>query len=129
MTRDFNFEVKELTDAGTFEGMASVYGNQDACGDIVEPGAFARTLQQRGREVPILWAHDPANPVGLGTLTDTPTGLKIAGTLDLDVNAGREAFSRLKKRIVKGLSIGFRTAADKVVDGVRHLTELELFEV
>jgi uncharacterized protein len=126
---DFPFELKALSEAGTFEGLAAVYGNVDAVGDKIEPGAFARSLQQRGREIPILWSHDPANPVGLGELTDTPAGLKIVGTLDLDVLAGREAYSRLKKRIVRGLSIGFRTVADKIIDGVRHLTELELFEV
>lgn len=129
---DFPFELKALSDKGEFEGLAAVYGNVDLGGDVVQPGAFSETLQKRGVEVPIFWAHDSQNPVALGTLTDGPEGLHVKGQLDMDVQAGREAFSRLKKRIVKGLSIGFRIAGEsgvKFVDGVRHLLKLDLFEV
>ena len=31
---------------GIFEGYASVFGNLDSGGDIVDPGAFARTLEE-----------------------------------------------------------------------------------
>jgi uncharacterized protein len=129
---DFPFELKSLTETGQFEGLASTYGNMDLGGDIVEPGAFSESLQTRGREVPVLWAHDSANPVALGTLSDTPAGLHIKAQLDLDTQAGRDAHSRLKKRLVRGLSIGFQIAGEagvKIVDGVRHLLKLNLFEV
>ena len=116
---DFHFECKALTEAGQFEGLASVYGVQDLGNDVVEPGAFRETLEKRGREIPILWGHDLQNPVGLGTLTDTAAGLAIKGQLDLDVQAGREAYSRLQKHIVRGLSIGFRVAGEA---GRRSLT-------
>ena len=129
MERDFNFEVKSLSEAGSFEGLASTYGNVDDGGDRIAPGAFTRTLAERGSEIPVLWSHDQASPIGLGVLTDSADGLRIKGKLDLDVVAGKEAYSRLRKRIVKGLSIGYR-AVDHVMDrGIRVLKSIDLFEV
>ena len=34
------------------------HNNLDLGGDIVARGAFTRTLQAKGGEVPVLWAHD-----------------------------------------------------------------------
>src|SRR2546425_9107533 len=107
-TRDFSFEVKSSTDSGQFEGLAATYGNVDHGFDRILAGAFTATIAKRGNELPILWAHDTANPVGLGELSDAREGLKVAGQLDMDVVSGREAYSRVKKRIVRGLSIGYQ---------------------
>ena len=41
------FELKEIADAGTFSGLGSTFGNVDLGGDIVEPGAFAESLDGR----------------------------------------------------------------------------------
>jgi HK97 family phage prohead protease len=37
-----------------------VFGNVDSYGDVIEPGAFAKTLQENP-VVPILWQHDPTS--------------------------------------------------------------------
>src|SRR3954452_22126144 len=51
---------------GTVEGYASLFGEIDGARDMVMPGAFARTLKLRGvRRVPMLFQHDPAEPVGV----------------------------------------------------------------
>src|SRR3954451_17704859 len=51
---------------GTVEGYASLFGELDAARDMVMPGAFARTLKSRGlRRIPMLFQHDPAEPVGV----------------------------------------------------------------
>jgi phage head maturation protease len=47
LKKSFPLEVKELDDAGTFVGFASVYGNVDSYGDIVMPGAFDRTMREK----------------------------------------------------------------------------------
>src|SRR5687768_1326736 len=52
-------EVKAASDgaaAGTFEAIVSVFGNVDYAGDRVMPGAFERTLKERGLP-PIYWNH------------------------------------------------------------------------
>ena len=41
-TKDFLFEVKEVTEAGEFTGILSVYDVIDLGGDLVEPGPSSR---------------------------------------------------------------------------------------
>ena len=55
-----------LASDGTVEGYASLFGEVDQARDMVMPGAFTRTLAQRGlRKIPMLFQHDPAEPVGI----------------------------------------------------------------
>lgn len=132
LTKDFTFEIKAVDEAtGTFEGFASVYNVVDSYGDTVLPGAFARTLQEKGGEIVILNQHDTRDPIGLGVLEDSAVGLKINGQLNLDVRAAQEAYSNLKKRILKGLSIGYMVRADEYdrQTQIRKLTDIELMEV
>jgi len=122
------FEIKEgtVTDEGTFEGLASVYGIVDLGGEVVEKGAFARTIKARPK-VTILWRHD--QPIGIGELEDGEKGLTIRGKLTLKVQQAAEALALMKDGAVRGLSIGFTTVKDEVKDGIRHLREVKLWEV
>lgn len=128
--RDFPFEVKTVNAEGVFEGLAATFA-VDQGGDLIVRGAFERTLRERGEWRPVLWQHDPTQPVGLGELKESDAGLEVRGRLDLDVQAGRDAFSRLKKKIVRGLSIGYRSLPDKVrfENGVRQLLDIDLYEI
>lgn len=131
-----HFEIKALADDGTFEGILSPYGNVDEGGDVVERGAFAKTLQESGSSVPLLWQHKTDVPIGTLELSDTPAGLYCKGSLVLDLMANGapavpeafKAYALMKRGIVKGLSIGFDTIKAQVIDAVRHLKELKLWE-
>jgi uncharacterized protein len=125
----FKLELKSLSEQGTFTGMASVFGVTDLGGDVVEPGAFSRTLQHKGGEVPILFSHDTRQPIGLGRVKETRSGLEISGELVLQSAKAMEAYHLMKKGVLKGLSIGYDSIRDTVSNGVRHLHELKLFEV
>lgn len=127
--KDFALDIKEIDEAGKFSGFASTYGNVDQGGDVVEAGAFRKTIAEHGKEVVILWHHDPRIPIGLGKLEDTKEGLVLHGELDLELAEGKSAYRRMKGRMVKGLSIGFQTVKDAMKDGVRYLKEVRLFEV
>lgn len=127
--KSIKFDVKALNEDGTFEGYASVYGNVDSYGEVVEKGAFKRTLDQKGSEIVLLWYHDPTQPIGLGNVAEDDYGLYLKGQLDLDTEAGKTAYSRMRKKIVKGLSIGYRVVRDMVETGKRKLLELDLREV
>jgi phage head maturation protease len=109
MQKTFKFELKDIGDAGTFVGMASVYGNKDLGGDVVEAGAFTKTLNDKNGEVPILWQHDMREPIGMGKLTDSADGLQIKGELALESPVAQKAHALLKKGVLKGL-----------VDRIRH---------
>ena len=55
-----------LTPDGLIEGYASLFGAVDQARDMVMPGAFKLTLQQRGlRRIPMLFQHDPSEPIGI----------------------------------------------------------------
>src|SRR5262245_66533245 len=61
------FRPRMTIDAdGSVEGYASLFGEVDQARDMVMPGAFRETLRLRGvRRVPMLFQHDPAEPVGV----------------------------------------------------------------
>lgn len=87
--------IKSADDTtGTFTGLASVFDNLDAHGDIVHRGAFTKSLAG-GRPVPLLWEHgatDPRNYVGdVVAATETAEGLAITGKFDLDTDHGAAA--------------------------------------
>jgi uncharacterized protein len=56
-------------------------------------------------------------------------GLEIAGELVLETGKAQEAYALLKRRVLKGLSIGYDVVKDTIANGVRHLHELKLYEV
>jgi HK97 family phage prohead protease len=126
-TKAFRLDVKTLDESGTFEGRLAVYNTADLGGDVIERGAFNKTLGENST-VPLLWGHDPTAVIGVLELRDTPTALMARGKLSLEVEKGREAYSLLKMGAVRGLSIGFRSLKDFIQDGVRHLKEIRLFE-
>lgn len=129
ITKDFELEIKELNSEGEFEGFASVYSVEDLQGDIVEPGAFTRSIKARPNGVPILYQHDPRVPIGRGKLTDSETGLIISGKLALGVPMARVAYELLRAKVIDGLSIGAEIVKRKIDGSIRRLTELKLHEV
>lgn len=124
--QEFVFEIKELSEEGTFEGLLSPYGNVDQGGDVVEPGAYTKTLKEGGNKRPLLYQHD--EPIGELELEDRKEGLWAKGKLLMDLPDAKKAYLLIKNNIVKGLSIGYRTIKDSVEGGVRHLKEIKLLE-
>ena len=122
-----------IEDDGTVEGYASLFGEIDAARDMVMPGAFARTLRQRGiRRVPMLFQHDPAEPVGVWLeLFEDFRGLRARGKLIPDVTRARELIALVRAGAVDGLSIGFRTVKGRVdpATRVRKLIDVDLWEI
>jgi HK97 family phage prohead protease len=126
----FKFSMKSLDPAGTFSGFASTYGNTDLGGDEIVAGAFAKTLADKGGEVPLLWAHNPSEPIGIAKLTDTAAGLQVAGKLILDgVPTAQKVYALMKAGVLKGLSIGYDVVRYDLADNVRRLLELKLWEI
>lgn len=120
--------VKALSEDGSFEGILAVYNNVDLGKDLIEPGAFKKTIAEKGTSIPLLWQHDPDKPIGTLELIDAENGLYVKGQLILDVPEARTAYSLIKANVIKGLSIGYDTVKDAIENGVRHLKELRLWE-
>lgn len=132
-TKQVRFDLKTVGEAGEFEGFAAVYGVRDELGDVIERGAFARTLHHRKGKVPILWQHQINEVLGTGTLVDDPAGLRITGKLTLEVARAREIHALMKQFLAEGmpfgLSIGYETIKADFQGTNRHLREIRLHEV
>lgn len=121
-------DIKAISEEGTFEGILSPYGNIDAGSDVVEKGAYTKTLRDRGNVVPLLWQHKPDCPIGELMLEDKADGLYCKGKLLMALPEAQKAYLLIKSKIVKGLSIGFETIKDSIEGGIRKLKEIKLYE-
>lgn len=114
---------------GTISGYASKFGIVDSYGDIVQAGAFKRSLSTRGLPAMLL-DHDTREVVGIwDEVKEDGAGLSVRGRLNLQTQRGREVHSNLKMGALKGLSIGYRTIRARDVGAYRHLEDVELLEV
>jgi HK97 family phage prohead protease len=125
-------EVKLAASTGEITGYGSTFGNVDLGGDVVAPGAFAKSLAEHkaeGTSPSMLWAHDPGEPIGVWTeAREDARGLFLAGKLTLETRRGAEARA-LAKDGALALSIGFQTRDAVYEKDQRVLKDLALFEV
>lgn len=127
-------EPIRLVEGTRIEGYASLFGARDQGGDVVQAGAYGASLAAlaaAGRQVKMLWQHDPAQPIGVwDEVREDATGLYVKGRLLTEVEKGREAAALLSAGAIDGLSIGYRAKrAEKEPGGRRLLHEIELWEV
>ena len=117
---------------GEFSGYAAVFGNVDDGGDVIEKGAFAKTIVEDFNRIKILALHNNCwLPVGRPIeLREDDRGLFIRGKIS-NTSLGRDIRTLLKDGVLGELSIGY----DAVVfdydseTGIRHLKEIKLWEV
>jgi HK97 family phage prohead protease len=123
-----------VTDGAVVEGYASLFGRRDQGGDVVQAGAYGRSLAAlaaQGRRVKMLWQHDATQPIGVwDEVREDAIGLYVKGRVLTEVARGREAAALLEAGAIDGLSIGYRTVrADRDGKGQRLLQDVELWEV
>ena len=121
----------KVTAKGEVEGYAAHFHNRDSYGDIIQPGAFTRTLaSDHNRRVKVLWQHDSSEPIGKPLeMREDERGLfvraKIAPTA-----RGRDALVLFDAEIVNEMSIGYDALVDEYDDekNARMLLEVKLWE-
>lgn len=127
-----------------FSGYASVFGNVDSYGDVVMPGAFAKSLQEwaaSGAEIPLLWAHDMHSlAADLGRVVEAKEddhGLLVTCEFDEEADVpgtpAAKAYRLLKGRRLNTMSFAYdvQQSSKGEVDGatVNMLEQLKLYEV
>lgn len=142
-------EVKFATDAidaatGEFKGYGAVFANVDSHGDVIEPGAFKKSLSEwksKGRLPAMKLMHGAALnpfaddlPVGKYTaMAEDNRGLYVEGKISgLNTDLGRRIHGLMMDGALDGLSIGYRVKefAPGTGDEVRRrLQHLDLREV
>lgn len=129
----FPIQLKAVGDAGEIEGYASNFGNRDLAGDIVQPGAFTKSISGRQpAAVAMLWQHDRTRPIGVWTdIAEDGVGLRVKGRILVQTRDGADAFEFAKAGAVSGLSIGYRTtrARQDRERKARLLDEVDLHEI
>lgn len=137
--RTFQFKVEsasENSDTGMIKGYASTFGNVDQGWDIVDPGAFTKSIQESKGRWPILLDHDSTKQVGWNIeASEDNYGLRVNGEMQLITDEARNRY-KLAKRAMElgtkmGLSIGYTTIKsepDYDRPMVRHLKEVRLWE-
>ena len=126
---------EEDKDYGTFEGYGSVFGNKDLGNDVIERGAFLKSLKRRKpQNVKLLYQHKSDMPIGVfDEIKEDDHGLVVKGRLALKTQAGAEAYELLKMGALDGLSIGFRVNPKEVSydkrGNKRIIKEVDLMEV
>lgn len=138
LRKDFGLEIKAADDAGVIEGYGSTFGGEpDSYGDVVMPGAFAESLvkHKRGGTMPLmLWGHNAGDlPIGNWTdIAEDGKGLWLKGQIDLEDPMGQRVHKAMRRKSVRGLSIGYEVVESREDEkrcGVRLLEKLELWEV
>ena len=129
-TKSFRCEYKTDDQSGHIIGHAAVFGNVDLVNDIVESGAFKRTIDQRGSTRIMLWNHNPHEPIGMADVKEDGTGLYFDAWANMDVVRAKEVYSLIRQGAITGASFGYDPIVwDFDKDGVRHLKEVRLWEV
>lgn len=129
----FSFELESADEnTGEFSGYAAVFGNRDSGNDIIEKGAFAKTIVEDFHRIKILALHNDCwLPVGKPIeLREDDRGLFIRGKIS-DTSMGRDIRTLLKDGVLNELSIGYDAIEfdyDSKQD-TRHLKEIKLWEV
>ncbi len=120
---------------GRFEGYASVFNNKDLGNDVIESGAFRKSLRKRGAKgVKLLYQHKSDMPIGVfDSVKEDDHGLFVKGRLALKSTAGRDAYELLKMGALDGMSIGFRANPKEVTydkrSKKRTIGEVDLMEI
>lgn len=129
-----SLDLTQTRDPMVVQGYASLFGECDQGGDIVAHGAYGASLTRlaaSGRQVKMLWQHDPAQPIGVWTeVFQDDRGLFVKGRLLPAVARAHEASELIAAGAIDGLSIGYRTLkSHKNAAGQRVLTQIDLWEV
>lgn len=130
--KQMQFKMGEYNEEeGIFSGYGAVFENVDSGGDIIEPGAFTKTLAEGWERVKILALHNDCwLPIGRPLeLREDTNGLFLSARVS-DTSMGKDIKILLKDGVLNELSIGYDPVVfDYDSNGIRHLREVKLWEV
>lgn len=158
--KSFPFEITKLDQTqGIVEAIVSVMGAIDHGDDIIHPGAFVKTINERGNKILVLDNHNSSSNrdvigkcVSLREISrdelpdkiksdypDATGGLYVVAQFDMDDENSKVIFNKLSKNLISEWSIGFSIPKgkfdfeEKIINGtrkmVRNIREILLYEV
>lgn len=127
-------DVDEKDSSYIIKGYASVFGNIDSDNDIIEKGAYRKTIQEWGPQgknrIKLCWQHDITDPIGnTSELFEDNKGLAFIAELPKGVPHIDARVKMVQANVIDELSVGIIPLKhNKDNQGVRHITENKLFE-
>lgn len=136
-TKSFKVKAEESQESGSgyFVGYASVFGNVDSYGEVMEKGAFSDTLKEwEGRKIPVFYGHDLTNPennIGyVESAEEDDTGLLVRCVVDTEgPGNGPIVYKLLKEGRIDRMSFGFYVNDADHKGGVTYIKKVSLLEV
>lgn len=141
------YEVKNVSDSvkdvdsatRRVKVVISRMGNKDLDGDIIQPGAFNKTIQERGpKGANLIWHltdHYPTLKNAVGKFSELYVeGMDLVGVTDIpNTSWGNDVLEFYKAGHINQHSIGFRTIKREplnagTADEVNSITEILLYE-
>jgi HK97 family phage prohead protease len=128
------FKQGEISDVdeklGIVKGYGSVFGNEDSDKDIIEKGAYSRTIKNNGSRVKYLYQHDITKPIGkMRELFEDDKGLAFVAEVP-KTTFGEEVLELMRYKVIDENSVGIMPVKkDYNEDGVRVIKEAKLFEI
>ena len=128
------YKQAEISDVdenlGIVKGYGSIFGNVDSDNDIIEKGAYARTIKNNGSRVKYLYQHDITKPIGrMKELFEDTKGLGFVAEVPR-TTFGIEVLELMKYNVIDENSVGILPVKkDYNEDGVRMIKEAKLFEI
>jgi HK97 family phage prohead protease len=113
--------IKDIdTTKGIVQGYFSAFGNTDSHGDVMLPGAFAKSIAENGPNgtdrIAHLYLHDSERPIGkLLRLEEDATGLLFESKMS-KTQLGQDVLTMYEEGIIKEHSVGFFSVRDKYTE-------------
>lgn len=127
-------EVKDVdVKQGIVSGYFSHFNSKDSDGDIIQKGAFAKSIKEWGPEaekprVKHLLNHNPGQPLGVITqLKEDDTGLYYESKIGTHI-LGKDFLKMVDSGLISEHSIGFKTIEEKKQEDHNLLINLKLWE-
>lgn len=125
--KSMKFDIKAIGE-NTIEGYCAFFNNIDSYGDIIEQGAFAKTIQENRNRIKVLWQHETDEPIGKPIdMFEDSKGLYVKAQISM-TDVGRNAMVLMRDGVIDEMSIGYDVIKDEYRGRNRILKELRLWE-
>lgn len=137
--KNYDATIKDLDVAtGIVTGYFSQFNTIDLDGDVIMPGAFTKTIAERGPdsskpEIAYLWQHDTTKPLGkLLVLREDNFGLYFEAKMS-DTTWGEDALKLYRDGVITQHSIGYQVIKSvetqmDMEEEVEQIYEVKLWE-
>ena len=126
-------QIGELIDAdeksGIVKGYGSIFGNVDSDGDVINKGAYKKTINENGKRVKYLYQHDMNKPLGkMLNLDEDDKGLIFEASIP-KTRLGLDVIELMKAGVITENSVGILPIQKEMNGDYRYLNEVKLFEI